>query len=191
MDLLDIPRNAFQVQMRLLRLPLTAYETFTRSDQPLADDLAGKFKEVAGTVLGNRDMTDEGKLQQVKADQRREAEAREVIAKKERQEAQQEFAQRQKAAEQEKARVARDTAQREAELERERAAAKARVDRQIDQREDAVERQADAKKAAVAKKQTKAAQQRAVKVGVAAAQEQAAERAKADAETLEAIRKSQ
>ena len=190
MDLLDIPRNALRVQMRLLRLPLTAYETFTRGDQPIADDLAGKAKEIAGTVFGNKDMTDEGKLQQVKADQKREAEAREVIAKKERQEANKEFAQRQQQLEQERNRVARETAEREAKLERERAAAKARVDQQIDQREEVVERQAEAKKASVASKQTKAAQQRAVKVGAAAAQEQAAEDAKRDAEALESIRKN-
>ena len=190
MALSDIPRNAFQIQMRLLRLPLTTYETFTKSDQPLADDLAGKAKEILGTVLGNRDMTDEGKLQQVKADQRREAEAREVIATKERQEANAEYAQRQQQLQQERERVARETAQREAKLEQERAAAKARVDQQIDQREEVVERQAEAKKATVARKATKAAQKRAVKVGAAAAQEAAAEDAKRAAATLENVRKN-
>ncbi len=51
------------------------------------EDVKGKAKEAAGTVLGNENLRDEGQAQQEKADSQQEAAKKEAQAEKERAEA--------------------------------------------------------------------------------------------------------
>ena len=118
MDLKELPRTALHVQWRLLRLPLTVFETVTGKDdrtasrtqaearQGLVENVLGKAKEAVGIVMGDDRLTAAGQVQQAKGEELREAAANEAIARQQRERAEQEFAQEERELRRRKAEVA-------------------------------------------------------------------------------------
>ena len=202
MDLKELPRTALHVQWRLLRLPLTVFETVTGQDdrtasrpqaearQGLVENVVGKAKEVVGIVMGDDRLTTEGQVQQAKGEELREAATNEAIAQQQRQRAEQEFAQKERTIRQRKAEIARDEAAKEARIEQEKAAKKAQVNREAAARKAAAERTAEVQEAQVDRQQAQVAAKRASKVQKAAQKRKAADAARTTAEVLEDARTS-
>jgi uncharacterized protein YjbJ (UPF0337 family) len=202
MDLRELPRTALHVQLRLLRLPLTIFETATgRGDgqrlssrpqaearQGLVDNVIGRAREVAGIVLGDDRLTAKGQVQQAKGEELREAAASEVIARQQRERAEAEFADRRRQVDRQRAEVDRKEAAEVARVERERAAKKADAEREAEARKEAAARTAEVERAKVARKQAKATQKRAAKSAGAARKRKAADAARQTAEVLEDTR---
>src|SRR5438270_5496354 len=98
MDLKQLPRNVLHIEYRLLRLPLTLFETITgngpeqtaqgtgqEASRGLVEDVIGRAKQFAGIVMGDNRLTAEGQLQQAKGDQLRDAAAQDLVAAQQRQ----------------------------------------------------------------------------------------------------------
>ena len=202
MDLKELPRTALHVQWRLLRLPLTAFETVTgRNERPASrvqaearqgfvENVVGRAKEVVGIVMGDDRLTAEGQIQQAKGEELRDAAASEAIAQQQRERAEREFAEQERKIRQRKAEVARQEAAEEARIEQEKAAAKAQVNREAAAKKTEAARRADVEAAQVDRQQAQAAGKRAAKVQKAAQKRKAADAARTTAEVLEDARTS-
>jgi uncharacterized protein YjbJ (UPF0337 family) len=154
-------------------------------DRGLLDRVAGKAKEIAGGVLGNNDLRDEGRLQQAKVEAG--AEARDAAEAAERQAAKADLTTRERELEVERHRIAAEEAEavEREQLERQRALAHANVEREAQLREAAVERQAEAQQAAIDRKEAGALADRLDAEAAARQTEQQAEQAKRTAAALD------
>src|SRR4051794_39352912 len=105
MDLKQLPRTVLHVEYRLLRLPLTLFETVTgRGEQApvqgmgqeasrgLVEAIVGRARRLFGFVRAATPLPAEGQLQQAKGEELREAAAKDVVAGRQRQQAAQEYA---------------------------------------------------------------------------------------------------
>ncbi len=149
------------------------------------DRLAGKTKEVAGAVLRNDDLKQEGQLQQTKADvERQAARDAEVAAQRE---AEADVRTTERELEVERRRLAAETAA-EAErdmLDREHQTKEAAVEQAAAQREELVERQAEAEHTATARAEAAAQRERLAAESEAAAKEREAAQAREAAAALD------
>lgn len=101
----------------------------TEAREGLADSLAGKAKEVAGAVVGNDDLVEEGQLQQAEAQNRKEAAAYDAIADAERSQAAQELRDSSREAQSQKQAAEAAAARDEADVQQQRAVDHAAADR--------------------------------------------------------------
>ena len=195
MDLLSLPRAALRTQYRLLRLPLTAAELLAeRTKTPkshdevarkgLVEGALGFGKELAGTVLGRNELAAEGRLQQAKASEERQAAINAVIADTKRQRAEREYHSDQTELDRERAKVEAKKSAEKARLAKERADRKRAADAAVEVRKKAARSAAQTKKAKAAAKQRQADRERTAKVAAAAQHEDLAEAAIEKAEAL-------
>ena len=198
MEIQQLPRTMLRVQYRLLRLPLTVFEAVTNrgafagsgtkeddTRRSLVENVIGKAKQVVGTVFDSDSLLAEGRLQEAKAEQQREAGTREAIAEQEESTAERRFRERQEDVQEERARVAEEAAAREAEIERDREAALSRVEEEVADREAAEKRRTRARKTTVDHRATAARHERDEKKAGSARKKGAAAEARARAEELE------
>ena len=146
-----------------------------RPENPTVEKVKGKFKEVVGGVLGNKDLAREGELHQERADQldesqRLEAEAEQAEASAELDERDHELA-----LEQERLAAERTAEQREDELERARQAEHDRIERDAEAQARAATAAEQAEHAAIRRDERQAADELAAARRSAAALEAAAE----------------
>jgi uncharacterized protein YjbJ (UPF0337 family) len=151
----------------------------------VTDRLLGKVKEVAGKVVGNEDLQEEGLLHQDKADAQDRA-AREAAAAQVRGE-HAEIVARERELEAERTRLAAEraaVAERDR-LDRERAVAEQRVEADHARREQTVDRAAEVQEAAVDEAEAAAVRERMAAEAAARAADAAAERARERAAALD------
>lgn len=199
MNLLHLPASALRLQLRLLRLPLTTYEVLTHRDEParsssdvarksLVAELLGRGKQIAGIVLGSDELLTEGRLEQAKADEQREAATNATIADAKRRRAEAEFSDQQRVLDEQREQTEREAAAHKARLEAERLDRKRAADEVAEQRKQAAARAAEQRKAKAAAKQLRAESERAADLQAAQRRERAAQEALAKAETLRKAR---
>lgn len=149
------------------------------------DKVAGKVKQVAGTVLGNEDLKEEGRLHEVKADAESQAAAKAAEAEQREEEAEVAAKQQELVAERQRL-VAEEAADAEAErIERARVAAEAKVEVEHTQREASLERQEQAQEQAVDAVEAQAVRERLTAEKEAARIERQADDARKTAEALD------
>lgn len=128
MQLQRIPSTVVRTWLRTARLPLKAVESVTRrGDQDVEwapaiafDSFEASVKQIAGSVLRDEELVQEGRLAQARVGQLRKAVELDAVAEQRKAEADAEFRQRREADEQSRQQVEQQAAKREAALERER-----------------------------------------------------------------------
>jgi uncharacterized protein YjbJ (UPF0337 family) len=154
------------------------------------DKLTGKVKEAAGNLAGNRDLAEEGKLQQARATEARRAGRLDAAAEQAADEARVDAELQATAVEQAEAGVALDEAERLDEIDRQQGADQARTRASARSRREELDHKVAAEEAALDRRE------RGVEAGAAAAEARAEEihrRAAADAQaaaTLAATREA-
>jgi hypothetical protein len=135
MQLQRIPRTIVSTWLRTARLPLEAVEAVVRRGErdvewPPAiafDSFEAAVKQLAGSILHDDELTQDGRLGQARVAQLRKAVELDAVATQRKAQADAEFQQRRQTDEQHRQEVERQAAQREATLERERAEKKRRA----------------------------------------------------------------
>jgi hypothetical protein len=135
MQLQRIPRTFVCTWLRTARLPLTAVEAVVRRGEhdvewapALAfDSFEATVKQLAGSILHDAELAQEGQVAQARVGQLRKAVELDAVAEQRKTQADAEFEQRRHADEERRRQVEQQAAQREAALERERADKKRRV----------------------------------------------------------------
>jgi len=99
MDLKQLPRDVIDFELRALRLPLDVFRTVTargteggrteeeQARQATFDEVVGRTKELAGSLLRQDSLARQGSLQRAKADELRKALARDALAEQQKAEA--------------------------------------------------------------------------------------------------------
>lgn len=169
---------------------MTQPEGTNASGHTVFDKVAGKAKEVVGTVIGDETLVEEGELQQRKAATAKTA--AELAAEAEQREAQAEVTAEQAANRVEQQRVAAELAERTRvqQLERERTEAEAAIEREAAQREVALERQHAVEERVLDARETEVVVDLADDAREAAAIELEAKRANAAADALESAQRN-
>lgn len=136
MQLQRIPRTIVRTWLRTARLPLKAVESVTRrgpgqnvgwAPAIAFDAFEASVKQIAGSVLRDEELVQEGRLAQARVGQLRKAVELDAVAEQREAEADAEFRQRREADDQRRRQVEQETAQREAVLERDRQEKKRRA----------------------------------------------------------------
>jgi hypothetical protein len=148
MQLQRIPRTVVCTWLRAARVPFDAVEAVVRRGEHDAEwppalafaSFEATVKQVAGSLLNDRELAEDGQLAQARVGQLRKAGELGAVAAQRKQQADAEFQTRRQKDEQQKREVARRAEEREAALEREHAAKK-----QTLAKEDAAKRQQAAK----------------------------------------------
>ncbi|MDQ1397802.1 MAG: hypothetical protein QOG64_3061, partial [Acidimicrobiaceae bacterium] len=136
MDIQEINRFFVRTSLQAARLPLQAAEAVLhRGDQTdewppsLAfDGFEASVKQIVGSVLRDKTLVEEGRLEQAKVAQLRKAAELETLADQRKVEADTKFQQRREADEQRRRQVEQETAQREQKLDQEKAEKKRQAD---------------------------------------------------------------
>ena len=178
-----IPRTTVRLGVAAVRFPLTATEVVLgrqgQDEWPPAlafEGLEAQVKQVAGSLLHDEVLSDEGRLLRAKVDRLRQAVGFEAEAEQRRQAAEAEFEERHQNAEEAKAKTAQAEKQRKAQIARDQAEQKRKADEAARQQaEKARKAEKDAEKVA----ERKARRSRAAALG---AEEQALAKEKAAAE---------
>jgi hypothetical protein len=139
----EIPRTAVRVWLRAARLPLQAVEAMTRRGDHDAEwpptlafeSFEAQVKQVAGAVLRDDDLLEEGRLTQAKVGQLRRAAELETVAQRREATAAAKHEAEKEAADQRRRRVERVANEREQSLAREREAEKRKVERDAQRKE--------------------------------------------------------
>jgi colicin import membrane protein len=136
MQLQRIPRSVVRTWLRTARLPLDAVESVARRGEhdvewapALAfDSFEASVKQIAGSILRDEELVQEGRVAQARVGQLRKAVELDALAEQRKAEADAEYQQRRAADEQRRRRVEQQAAAREAELEREQREKQRRLD---------------------------------------------------------------
>lgn len=199
-----IPRTTVRLSVAAARLPLTATEMVTghQGDEEWPPTLAfegfeAQVKELAGTLLRDPVLSDEGRLLRAKVDRLRQAVTLETEAEQRRQAAEAEFSGRVDDAQQTKEEAARAEQERKAQIAGDEAEAKRKADTEARQRaEQARQAEEEADKAAAAKARRSrsealgAEEQALAKEKAAAARSADAQKADTAAKVNKAVRKN-
>lgn len=199
-----IPRTTVRLYVAAARLPLTGAELITghQGDEEWPPALAfegfeAQVKELAGNLLGDEILTDEGRLLRAKVDRLRQAVTLETEAEQRRQAAEAEFSERVDDAKETKAEAAQAEEERKAQIARDQAEAKRKADEEARQRaEQARQAEEEADKAAAAKARRSrsealgAEEQALAKEKAAAARKADAQKADTAARVNKAVRKN-
>jgi len=204
-QLQEIPRTVVRVWLRTARLPLQAVEVVAHrgdhgTEWPPAlafESFEAQVKQVAGSVLRDDALVEEGRLTEAKVVQLRKAATLETVAERRKATADAKLAAQRESAGQRRRRVEHDATKREAALERERAAKKHRVEREAGQKKQAAARAETARSKALERQERAAAktrveQERAAlrKERTAVAKKQRVTKADKDIRATKAVRKA-
>src|SRR4051812_30200932 len=129
-QLQQLPGTLVRTGLQAARLPLNAAESVLRRGEQSGewapaiafDGIEASVKRVAGSLLRDDTLVQEGRLEQAKVDKLRKAARLEAIAREHEQAADTEYRQRVQTDEQRRAQVAKQADQQETALERQRAA---------------------------------------------------------------------
>ena len=164
----ELPRRAVLGYLELARLPLTAAERAlgkTEGTWPVtiaADRVQARVKEVAATVLRDKTLEADARLQSAALDERVKAVAAEAESDRLKADADDQLHREQRAAQEAKAEVAQREAQRERQVEKKVGAKKANARKAASAEDRALEqRQTLAKRAGLAKEAKSVREQRA------------------------------
>src|SRR4051794_27129988 len=130
MQLQRIPRTIVCTWLRAARVPLDAVEAILRRGEHDVEwhpalafaSFEATVKQVAGSLLDDDELTEEGQVGQARVAQLRKAEELGAVAAQRKQQADAEFLERRRNDEEQKLEAAREADEREAALERERTA---------------------------------------------------------------------
>jgi hypothetical protein len=129
-QLQKLPGTVVRTGLQAARLPLNAAESVLRRGEQSGEwapaiafeGIEANVKRVAGSLLRDETLVEEGRLEQAKVDKLRKAARLEAIAREHEQSADAEYRQRIESDEQRRAQVAKQADQQETALERQRAA---------------------------------------------------------------------
>ncbi len=156
-----IPRTYVRTWLWFVRFPLTAAETLLRrggdgEQRPWGPALAfdsfeAGVKQLAGTVLRDETLTEEGRVASAKVRELRRAGQLEAMADERRVEADERFDQRREQAEDRRRQTSEAADRRESELDQRREERRRQADQEAEQRAGAAERAEEATKDAIAR----------------------------------------
>jgi hypothetical protein len=159
MELQTIPRAYVTVALRTARLPLIALERVAHRETDdtwppgLAfDDFESRVKLVVGSVLRDDVLVHQGRLEQARVGELRDAIQLETVAEQTRAEAEQTYKARTEASEHKRQEAVRRARQREAGVERQRREAAAKADAEARRREQQAQQIEQERKRVIAKK---------------------------------------
>ena len=193
-QLQQLPGTLVRTSLRVARFPLDAAESVLRRGQRdgeweptiAYEGVEATVKRLAGSVLRDDKLVEEGRLQQAKVEKLRKAATLESQARAKERQADEEFRQRRQADEERRRQVARQADQQEDALARQRAAREKAAAEEQRRKEAAARKVEAASKKAVATKARKARATRVAAESEALAAKRDAVEAKAEVAALDA-----